>query len=155
MRAILCVLAISVALSGCKKKRPSYDRSTPTKTLAALEKAFEKGRIPADLEAFFVNHKDISGWKLRCKNGACKKARFKVVKPMAEDEYSATYLVDVTVFGRGHQERVMQSSKTPVKFVFEDGAWFIEELGTYTRIPLKKIKPGANEAPKPGADAGG
>ena len=148
------MLAVSVALTGCRKKRPDYDRSTPEKTLASLEKAFEKGRIPADLEAFFVNQKDLTGWKLRCKSAGCKKADFKVVQKIAEDEYSASYLVDVTVFGRQHQERVMSSPKTPVKFVFEDGAWFIEELGRYTRIPLKRVKP-PNDPPaaKKGTDA--
>lgn len=151
MRATFCVLAVAVALAGCKKKRPEYDRSTPTKTLAALEKAFAKGRIPADLEAFFVNQKDVSGWKLRCKNGACKKATFTPIKALAEDEWSASYLVDVTVFGKGHQQRLMHSPRTPVKFVFEDGAWFIEELGNYTRIPLKRVTPGAKPA---AADAG-
>jgi hypothetical protein len=155
MRAGYPLLALCIAITfswGCRKKRPSYDRSTPEKTLVSLEKAFEKGRIPADIEAFFVSQRDISGWRLRCKNGKCKKAAFKVLEKKSEDEYAASYMVEVNVYGTSRSERIMVSKSAPIKFVFEDGAWFIEELGSYTRIPLKSRKLGAQ--PKESVDGG-
>jgi hypothetical protein len=157
MRAGLLLLALAVALPGCKRKKPSYDRSTPEKTLRSLENAFEKGRIPSDLETFFVSQSDVSGWKLRCKDGKCQKARFANLEEVSKDEYTARYLVDVTVFGRQLNERIMVSARTPIKFLFEDGAWFIEELGEYKRIPLKsrKLPPRAPEPPEPATPVDG
>lgn len=142
-------LCVAVTASwGCRKKRPSYDRSTPEKTLAALSKAFEKGRIPTDVESFFISQRDVTGWRLRCKDGKCAKATFKVVKKLSEDEYAASYIVDVTVYGRTRGERIMIAKAAPIKFVYEAGAWFIEELGSYKRIPLKSQKlPGPKPQP--------
>lgn len=139
MRASLPLLALCIAIisaPGCRKKRPSYDRTTPAKTLEALSLAFDKGRIPADVESFFVSQRDISGWRLRCKDGRCAKATFKVTKKVSEDEYAAHYIVDVTVLGKTRGERIMVARQAPIKFVFEAGAWFIEELGAYKRVPL-------------------
>jgi hypothetical protein len=144
MRALLAALVLAVALApapGCKKKRPEYSRKSPADTLKSLEAALAKGRIPADLELFFVGSKDLASWRLRCKSRGCTGGELRIVGKEREDEYSATYLVDITVRGK-QNVRVMQT-KAPVKFVFEDGAWYIEELGEYVSVPMSPADGGA------------
>lgn len=150
--ATLALFALLAAAPGCKKKAPAYDRKSPAKTLASLSRALEKGRIPADLETFFVNPYDISSWKMRCRTRGCTKATFKIVGKKNEDSYSATYLVDFTVWGKSNA-RVMQAKAAPVKFVYQDGSWYIEQLGAFTRIQQGATGKDAGAA-TPGKDAG-
>ena len=154
MRALLAALVLAFVLApapGCKKKRPEYSRKSPADTLKSLEAALAKGRIPADLELFFVGSKDLASWRLRCKSRGCTGGELRIVKKEREDEYSATYLVDITVRGR-QNVRVLQTKAAPVKFVFEDGAWYIEELGEYVNVPMSRADGGA-AAPGDGGPA--
>lgn len=150
--AILALAALLTAAPGCKKKAPSYDRKSPEKTLTSFAKALEKGRIPADLEMFFVSPYDISSWKMRCKTRGCTKLTFKVVGKKSEDSYSATYLVDFTVLGTGNA-RVMQAKAAPIKFVYQDGSWYIEQMGVFKQIPQGGPAGGDAGAAAPPKDA--
>src|SRR5688572_19644977 len=99
MRAVPLLFAAALAV-GCKRP-PSYDRSTPEKTLASFFKALEARRIPEDLDRLVVvDAGEEAAWKARCQPHGCTGGSFRIVAKPPSGDYEATLVVDYRITGR-------------------------------------------------------
>jgi hypothetical protein len=133
--APLLTTALAVVLAsttGCKKS-PSYDRSTPDKTLASFFKALADERIPEDLDRLVIAEgAEATVWKVRCEAYGCTGGSYRIVERGPASDYEATLLIDYRITGeRGAV--VMQGQRSPVQLLREPDGWRITQLGKTTR----------------------
>jgi len=159
--AIVGGLASSTAASGCKDKKPTYDRSTPVNMINSFRRALEAGRMPADTREFFLDPKAETRWRLKCKDKGCNRAHFEILEVVSQDDYAAKYRISFGVYGDKNR-RIMHGKDIPATFAFHEGAWYFDQIGTVHRVrlgPPKKdagpvsSKDGGEEGSKDGGAA--
>ena len=149
MRAPLLLAAALAAGAGCRRA-PSYDRSTPEKTLASFFKALEAERIPEDLDRLvIVDAGEAAAWKARCERNGCTGGSFRIVSKPPSTDYEATLVVDYRITGRD-DALVMRGQHSPIELLREPEGWRITQFGKVQRR-TQGPKPAA---PAPGDDAG-
>jgi hypothetical protein len=143
MRAVPVLLAAALA-AGCRKA-PSYDRSTPEKTVASFFKALDADRIPEDLDRLvIVDDRGEAAWKGRCAPNGCTGGSFSIVRREPGTDYEATLVVDYLITGRKGAV-VMRGHQSPIQLLREPEGWRITQFGKVRR----HVTPGT-----PSADGG-
>ncbi len=145
------VLAGIVALGACGKKGPSYDRKTPENAVRSFFKALEDGRIPQDIERFFVDEREVAAWKLRCEHRGCTGGSVYEVTVDEKFDYRATLRIKYEVIGT-NGTRIMHSDDAQLTLTREGRNWYIQQFGKRRAIPSKTPRIDAGSGP--GRDAG-
>ncbi len=129
MRVVLLLLACAVAC----RRAPSYDRSTPEKTLASFFKALEAKRIPEDLDRLvIVDAGEEAAWKARCQRHGCTGGSFRIVQRPPSSDYEVTLVVDYRITGRDGA-LVMRGQHSPIQLLREPEGWRITQFGKVRR----------------------
>ncbi|HUS69091.1 MAG TPA: hypothetical protein VMZ28_31355 [Kofleriaceae bacterium] len=148
-------LLLAAALATACRKAPSYDRSTPEKTLASFFKALEAKRIPEDLDRLvIVDAGEEAAWKARCQPHGCTGGSFRVVERPPSGEYEATLVGDYRITGRD-DALVMRGQHSPVQLLREPEGWRITQFGKVRRqVSGPKSAPAGDAGAAPSADGG-
>jgi hypothetical protein len=132
-----------VLAGGCTEKRPDYDRKTPEATLRSFFRALAAGRMPADLEVFFVDDFELQTWRMRCKTKGCTGGTLSQVTIEEAGPYRAVLRADYVVHGeRG--AKVMRGRGSRIVLALEEGGWTIAELGERVQV---RTGPGVRREP--------
>lgn len=137
---ILVLVAAAVALTGCKKKR-TYDRSSPEATLASFFDAINNKRIPADLEQFIAEPKELHLWRFRCKDQRCRSGTFRITNVGERTEYSVLLYVDFVVHGKDGGSTT-RGQRSPIALEKRGARWFIKRVGRKLGAPKKPERVG-------------
>lgn len=132
MRASTLLTAGLVLAAGCKKA-PSYDRSTPEKTVASFFQALSAKRIPEDLDRLMIMDGPVETvWKARCEPNGCTGGSYRIVERGPGSDYEATLVIDYRITGK-RDAVVMRGQRSPVQLLREPDGWRIAEFGKVTR----------------------
>jgi myo-inositol-hexaphosphate 3-phosphohydrolase len=150
-RAIPVLAAAALAVAACGNKGPSYDRKSPENTVRSFFKALEDGRIPRDLERFFVDEHEVAVWKLRCKHRGCTGGKVYAVTVEEKYDYRATLKIKYEVTGT-HGTRIMHGDDAELTLTREGRNWYIQQFGKRRAVPSSN--PSIDAGSGPGRDAG-
>jgi hypothetical protein len=122
-------LAVGLAVAtSCGRGGPKYDRSTPEGTVRALFAALDKGRMPEDVERFFVEDREVAVWRMRCKHRGCSGGTIQKLTVEEQHEYRAVIRIDFEVTGNDGI-RVMHGTDAPLILTREGKNWYIHQFG--------------------------
>lgn len=144
-------LAAVLGLGACGKKAPSYDRKTPENAVRSFFKALDDGRIPQDIERFFVDEHEVAVWKLRCKHRGCTGGKVYEVTVEEKFDYRATLRIKYEVLGT-NRSRIMHGDAAQLTLTREGRNWYIQRFGKRRAIPSQPPRVDAGSGS--GRDAG-
>jgi len=150
-RTIPVVAATLLVLAACGSKSPSYDRKTPENTVRSFFAALQDGRIPQDLERFFVDEHEVAVWQLRCKHRGCTGGKIYDVVVEEKFDYRATLRIKYEVLGT-NRTRIMHGDDATLTLTREGRNWYIQQFGHRRAIP--STNPPIDAGSGPGRDAG-
>lgn len=146
MRAAAALLLAAMLAASCKRA-PSYDRSTPEKTLASFFKALQAKRIPEDLDRLvIVDAGEEAAWRSRCQPHGCTGGSFRIVERPPSTDYEVTLVTDYRITGRDGA-LVMRGQHSPIQLLREPEGWRITQFG---KVRRERSGP----TPAPAGDAG-